>query len=233
MPITIRQAISQVQTDLKSTMDTRIAPKAIWTKYVFNLASILKQVNETKRVWKSSDVWQKINCFDMERIKAVDCPEIAPLVKEYISKSKVKVPATYTSSAGDMIREVNATFPYGKQYRLVTPKEYRAIRQREFQDLSIGYAFIIDGYLYLPDDEIEKVTLTGAFINPKEAGLLNGDEPCKAFLDYQFYCPEYLVGPVHDMVIRDLAGVNQKIVKDEDTDLNENNRGQQPQKKYQ
>lgn len=233
MPITIRQAISQVQTDLKSTMDTRIAPRAIWNKYVFNLASILKQVNETKRVWKSSDVWQKISCLHMEKIKAVDCPEIAPLVKEYIAKSKEKLPSTYTSAAGDMIRELNSTFPYGKQYRLVTPKEYRAIRQREFQDPGIGYAFIIQNYLYIPDSEIERVTITGAFINPKQAGILNGDAPCIPFLDYQFYCPEYLVKLVHDSVIQDLAGVNQKIVKDEDTDLNENERGQQPKKKYQ
>jgi hypothetical protein len=230
MPITIRQAISQIQTDLKSTMDTRIAPRAIWNKYVFNLASILKQVNETKRVWKSSDVWQKIKCLNMEVVSAATCPEIAPLVKEYIAKSIDKIPATYTGNAGDMIRDLNSIFPYGKQYVIVTPKEYKAIRQREFQDKSIGYAFVIDNYLYIPDSEIEKVTLTGAFINPREVALLNGGDPCKPFLDYQFYCPEYLVGPVHDMVVKDLAGVNQKIVKDEDADLNENTRGQNPQK---
>mgnify|MGYP003351602316 CR=1 FL=1 len=33
MPISIRQAISQINTDLKSTMDTRIAPKALWVKW--------------------------------------------------------------------------------------------------------------------------------------------------------------------------------------------------------
>lgn len=230
MPITIRQFISQIQTDLKSTMDTRIAPKAIWVKGVFNLASILKTVNETKRVWKSSDVWQKINCLDMEVVSAVSCPELKPLVKEYIAKSKYKIPATYTSAAGDMIREINATFPYGKEYRLVTPKEYKAIRQRRFQDPAVGYAFIIQNYLYLPDAEIEKVTLTGAFINPKEAGLLNGDSPCLPLLDYQFYAPEYLIKATHDMTLQDLLGANQKVTKDEDNDLNENNRGQQPTK---
>lgn len=214
-------------------MDTRIAPKAIWVKFVFNLASILKQTNETKRIWKSSDVWQKIKCLNMEKVPAVDCPEIAPLVHDYIAKSIAKVPATYTSAAGDMVRELNSTFPYGKQYRLVTPKEYRAIRQREFQDPQFGYAFIIDNYLYLPDSEIEKVTVTGAFVNPKEVGLLNGDNPCAKFLDYQFYCPEYLIKTVHDAVLQDLAGVEQKVVKDEDTNLNENDRGAQPKKRYQ
>ncbi len=227
MPISIRQAISQIQTDLKSTMDTRIAPRAIWNKYVIYLASILKQVNETKRVWKSSDVWQKIKCLNMEVVSAADCPEIAPLVKEYIAKSKEKVPDTYTSSAGDMIRDLNSIFPYGKQYTLITPKEYRAIRQREFVGKT-GYAFIIDGYLYIPDSEIEKVTLTGAFINPKEVDILNGGDACKPFLDYQFYMPEYLVSPVHDMVLKDLAGVNQKVLKDENTNLNENDKGAKP-----
>lgn len=232
MPITIRQALSQIQTDLKSTMDTRIAPRAIWNKYVFNLASILKQVNETKRIWKSSDVWQKISCLDMETVSAADCTEIAPLVKEYISKSKQKIPSTYTSAAGDMVRDINAIFPYGKQYRLVTPKEYRAIRQREIQDKSIGYAFIVDNYLYIPDSEVEKVTVTGAFINPKEVALLNNEDPCKPFLDYQFYCPEYLIKAAHDLVLQDLLGANQKVTKDEDTNLNENDRGQQNKKLY-
>lgn len=233
MPVTIRQCISQIQTDLKSTIDTRIAPRAIWTKYVITLASLLKQINETKRVWKSSDVWQKIPCLNMERIKAIDCPELAPLVGDYIAKSTKKVPPTYTSAAGDMVRELNSTFPYGKQYKLVTPKEYRAIRQREFQNSQFGYAFIIDNYLYLPDDEIERVTMTGAFVNPKEVGLINGDSPCKPLVSYNFYCPEYLIKPVHDMVLQDLAGVEQKVVKDEDVDQNENDRGQQPKKRYQ
>ena len=226
MPITIRQAISQVQTDLKSTMDTRIAPRAIWNKYVFNLGTILKQVNETQRVWKSSDMWYRIDCIDLQTVNAATCPEIAPLVKEFVAKSKVKIPATYTSNAGDMIRDITSLFPYGKQYVLVTPKEYDKIRKREFQDRRVGYAFIIDNYLYIPDSEVEKVTLTGAWTNPKDAGLLNGDNPCRPFLDYQFYCPEYLIKVVHDMVIQDLAGVNQKVTKDENPNLNENQRGQ-------
>lgn len=226
MPVTIRQIISQIQTDLKSTMDTRIAPKAIWVKYVFNLSNILKQVNETKRVWKSSDIWFRINCLDMEVVSAANCLEIAPLVKEFVSKSKKKIPSTYTSSVGDMVRDITSILPYGKQYILVTPKEYDKIRKREFKDPRIGYAFIIDNYLYIPDSEVEKVSVTGAFVNPREAGLLNGEDPCKPFLDYQFYAPEYLIKLVHDSVLQDLANVNQKIVKDEDPNMNENQRGQ-------
>ena len=233
MAISIRQAVSQIDTDLKSTMDTKIAPRAIWNKYVFNLSSILKQVNETKRVWKSSDIWQKIHCFKMEKISAADCPQLAPLVGEFIGKSVERLPVTYTSAAGDMIRDLNSVFPYGKEYRIVTPKEYKAIRKREFQDPSVGYAYVIDNYLYIPDSEIETVSVTGAFINPQEVGILNGESPCKSLLDYTFYCPEYLVKTVHDMVIQDLVGVNQKIVKDEDDNLDENDRGQQPKKKYQ
>lgn len=226
MPITIRQAISQVQTDLKSTMDTRIAPKAIWVKWVFNLANILKQVNETKRVWKSSDMWYRINCLEMATVSAALCPEIAPLVKEFVAKSVQRIPATYTSAAGDMIKDITSIFPYGKSFTVVTPKEYDKIRKREFQDKRLGYAFVVDGYLYLPDSEVEQVAVTGAFTNPREAALLNGEDPCKPFLDYPFYCPEYLIKVVHDLVIQDLAGVNLKVVKDEDTNLNENDRGQ-------
>lgn len=166
----------------------------------------------------------------METVPAADCQEIQPLVKEYIAKSVDKIPATYTSAAGDMIRDLNSVFPYGKEYRIVTPKEYKAIRKRRFQDPSFGYAFIIQDYLYIPDSEIEKVTITGVFINPKEAGILNGDDPCIPFLDYIFYAPEYLVKAVHDMVLMDLMKANQAVKKDEDTDLNENDKGAPPKK---
>lgn len=222
MPLTIRQAVSQIDTDLKSTMDTRVAPRAIWNKYVFNLGNILKQVNETKRVWKASDIWYKIKCLDMKTINAADCPEVFPLVKEFVAKSILKIPATYTSAAGDMVRDLTSVFPYGKQYTVVTPKEYDKIRKREFKDPKLGYAFIIDNYLYIPDSEVEKVSITGAWTNPREAALLNGEDPCKPFLDYQFYCPEYLIKVVHDMVLQDLAGVNLKVIKDENPNLNEN-----------
>ena len=226
MPISIRQAISQINTDLKSTMDTRIAPKALWIKWQMNLANILKQINETKRVWKSSDMWYRINCMELETVNAANCPEIYPLVKEYVAKSKHKLPATYTSAAGDMIRDITSIFPYGKQYTLVTPKEYDKIRKREIKDPKLGYAFIIDNYLYIPDSEVEKVSLTGAWTNPKEAAVLNGEDVCKPFLDFQFYMPEYLIKVVHDSVLQDLASVNQRTVKDENFNLNENQRGQ-------
>ena len=226
MAISIRQAISLIQTDLKITIDTRIAPRAIWNKYVYNLGNILQQVNQTQRVWKSSDMWYRINCIDLEVVSAATCPEIAPIIKEFVAKSKVQLPATYTSSAGDMIRDITSLFPYGKQYVLVTPKEYDKIRKREFKDTRTGYAFIIDNYLYIPDSEIEKVSVTGAWINPKDAALLNGEDPCKPFLDYQFYCPEYLVKVVHDSVLQDLASVHERTTEDEDTNLNSNKRGQ-------
>jgi len=226
MSVTIRQIISQVNTDLKATMDTRISPRAIWNKYVFNLSSLLKQINETKRVWKSSDLWYRINCLELEVVNASICPEIAPLVKEFVAKSKVQIPSTYTSAAGDMIRDITSIYPYGKQYVLVTPKEYDKIRKREFQDKRIGYAFIIDNYLYIPDSEVEKVAVTGAWTNPMTAALLNGENPCKPFLDYQFYCPEYLIKVVHDAVLQDFASVHQRTTKDENPDLDENSRGQ-------
>jgi len=226
MPISIRQAISQIQTDLKSSMDTRIAPKALWVKWQMNLANILKQVNETKRVWKSSDMWYRINCLELETVNAANCPEIYPLVKEYVAKSRHKLPATYTSAAGDMIRDITSIFPYGKQYVLVTPKEYDKIRKREFKDPKLGYAFIIDNYLYIPDAEVEKVSVTAAWTNPKEAAIFNGEDVCKPFLDFQFYMPEYLIKIVHDSVLQDLVNGNQRTIKDEMPDLNENSRGQ-------
>ena len=228
MSITIRQAISQIQTDLKSTMDTRIAPRAIWHKYT--LANILKQINETKRVYVSSDIWYKINCIQMQTIPAADCPDIFPLVNEFIAKSTVKLPASYTSAAGDMLRDITSIFPYGKEYTLVTPKEYAKIRKRKFKDPTIGYCFILDDYLYIPDSEVEKVSVTGAWINPKEAAILNGEDSCKSILDYNFYCPEYLVKVVHDAVLQDLMGANQRVAKDEDSDLNEHSKGQNPKK---
>lgn len=228
MPITLRQAISQIQTDLKITNDTFIPPKAIWVKWVYTLANLLKQVNETQRVWKSSDAWYRIDCLEMETVSAATCPEISPLVKEYVAKSKQKLPATYTSGAGDMIREIVSIFPYGKNYVLITPKEYARIRLRKFQDPRSGYAFVINGHLYIPDSEIEKVTVTGAWVNPKEAGILNGDNPCIPFLDYQFYMPEYLIKSVHEIVLQELASVNQKIIKDENPNENSNMRGTNP-----
>ncbi len=224
MPITIRQCVAQINSDLKSTMDTRLSPKYIWTKFMFNLANLLKQVNESKRVWKSSDSWYKIKCIDMKVIPAADCCDIFPLINEYMSRSVHKLPATYTSAAGDMIRDISAIFPYGKEYILTTPKEYNKIRKREFKDPRIGYAFIIDGYLYIPDSEVEKVSVSLCPVNPKEAAVLNGDDPCKPYLDYNVYMPEYLIKATHDLVLQDIAGVNLKVVKDEKPDMNENSK---------
>lgn len=226
--MTIRQIVSQLSNDVKATMDTRLAPKYIWNKWQYNLANFVKQVNETRRIYKSADSWYRINCVEMETVNASICPEIAVLVKEFVAKSKKKLPATYTSAAGDMIRDITSIFPYGKQYILVTPGEYSKIRKREFKDPTIGYAFIIDDYLYIPDSEIEKVAVTGMWLNPMEAVTYADTEfcgckevKCKAFLDYDCYMPEYLIKIVHDSVLADILNSNKRVPKDENPNMNE------------
>lgn len=221
--MTIRQIVSQLLNDVKASMDTRLAPKYIWSKWQYNLANFIKQANEAKRIFKNSDSWYRIGCVEMEVVNASICSEIAPLVKEFIAKSKKKLPATYTSSTGDMIKDITSIFPYGKKYILVTPGEFNNIRKREFKDPNIGYAFIIDDFLYIPDSEIEKVSITGMWMNPMEAVTFT-DYDCKPFLDYDVFMPEYLIKIVHDSVLQDIMNVNLKVIKDENPDNSSNNK---------
>jgi hypothetical protein len=144
----------------------------------------------------------------------VDCCDIDIPDCTKVMKSKKKIPETYETFYKELLEVHNST--YAKEFRQITPKEYKNIRLREFQDKRIKYFWLSNGYLIIPDSFVQTITLRGAFVNPAEA------DKCVSLLDQPFVCPDYLVTVVKQETLKDLYNFYKRVVTDESPNLNNN-----------
>ena len=86
-----------------------------------------------------------------------------------------------------------------------------------------GFYYIQDGYLYIPDSEVEAVTIT--YIPFDESGIssvsCDNSNNCKSIWDLQFIVPDKLSEQVIQETINEVSTLR-KVQSDENPNLNKN-----------
>lgn len=234
MARTIRQALSEVTNDLRAlNIDDWVPPKYVYYKLVGFNARFIKMEADKKKLARSQDMWLSIPCLEMRKAAITECCEVDGILCKDLMKSVKPIPDTYTGSNGDLYRDV-AAVDFHKFYTITTVKNWNNIQKREMTDDRIGYAFIYDKHLFIPNSSVEIVSLVGAFINPTDVDALNNtakccdcnpeDIPCKRFLDYIFNCPEYLWEVVKQETVKDLFSFYKRTIPDENPNLDNNDK---------
>jgi len=137
-------------------------------------------------------------------------------------KSTKRIPQSFDSNYGSIVKVF--TIDGSKEYKQVSFSEYKDIKNREIIDPSVKYFWIDDQYVYIPDSEVEAVSIQGLFERPEEVDKLNEEKgaDCAKPLDQYFPCPEHLLDPVKKDTIIEFARTYKAIV--EDTNPNQSNK---------
>jgi hypothetical protein len=223
--LTNRQIISDIMSDLRAVdLDDRISKRFILNKLRSYAVTFIKRDAESRRLINLTDLWTDVSCVEMCEVPLVDCCNEDIPDCTTVMRSKHKIPDTYETFYGEMLEVHNPT--YAKEFRQTTPKAYKNIKLREFQDKRIKYYWLSNGYLIIPDSMVRIVTIRGVFANPAEALKLNTcikqDNTCPKLLDQPFVCPDYLLSVVKQETLKDLFGFYKRSVVDENPDLNNN-----------
>lgn len=224
--LTNRQIISDIITDLRAVnLDDKVPKRYILNKLRDFAALFIKRDAELRRLLNISDIWTDVSCVEMCEAPLVECCDIDIPDCTMVMKSKKKIPETYETIYRELLEVHNPT--YAREFKQVTPKEYKNIKLREFQDRRIKYYWISNGFLIIPDSFVQIVTLRGVFVNPADAKKLNSclsseGEGCVSTLDQQFVCPDYLLPVVKQEVLKDLFNFYKRNVLDESPNLNTN-----------
>jgi hypothetical protein len=224
--LTNRQIISDILIDLRAVnLDDKVSKRYILNKLRNYAALFIKRDAEARKLLGISDLWTDVQCVELCETPLVECCDIDIPNCNTVMKSKHKIPQTFETLYKEMLEVHNPT--YAKEFKQITPKEYKNIKLREFQDKRIKYYWFTNGYLVIPDSLVETVTLRGAFVNPAEAKKLNacnGDEgsKCISTLDQPFVCPDYLVPVVKEATLKDLFSYYKRSIADEQPNLNTN-----------
>jgi hypothetical protein len=211
MAQTIKEICSDIINDLRSyNLDERISYRFIKNKLIDNANYFTKQDAELRKITKLTNLWQPLDCVEMVEVPLSNCGGAGC---KKIMRSTIKIPETYQTGYGYSLKVFNND--YTKEYNPTQPSYYRDIVNRPFPTKN-GYYWLVDGYLYIPDSEVEEVQILGMF---KETLNLSTDG-CPKPLDTVFTFPDYIVTISKKETLKELLGSHKQINPDDTPNLN-------------
>jgi hypothetical protein len=210
MSQTIREVCSDIINDLKSyNLDDRVSYRYIKNKLFDKVSVFIKQDADSKRLLKLSDLWQPIGCIDLEDVAYSECGDIGC---KTLKRSVQKLPDSYQTGYGNLIKFM--TIDYSKEYNVTFPFLYKDITNRPFPSKT-KYYWLMNGYLYIPDSDVESVLGFGML---KES--IEGE--CSKPMDNKFIFPDYILSVAKQETLKELLGSFKQITSDENPNLNNN-----------
>lgn len=214
----VRDVISQLRTATNSiTPDVRKTNQFLNSVLVNTTNLILKREVETRKIYRSIEIFKPIDCINLEPVPTSSCGVFIPNCNT-IMKSTIKIPKAYQSSTGYIIMVY--AIDRSVQFHQITPSDYINTRKRQYKGKQ-KYFWIIDDYLYIPDSSIGIVTALGLFIDNSQVDAINHPEiKCHKFMDSESSIPDWLRKDVIDTATNIIAGVTLRIPQDVNPNLN-------------
>lgn len=220
---TFRKAISDIVQDLKSyNLDDKYSYRFLTSKLKGNIENFLKQDSVDRTILQINELWKPLNNISLK--DAYDSTfNIYYDSKDTLKKSVYKIPEVYVTKYGNLIKIVNIN--NSLEYKQIKSFQYQDNKNREFSTKKAKYFWIEDGYLYIPDSDVEEVRAYGLFKDSQEVDVCNGSiDCCYKPLDSVILAPDYIITISKQQVVVDLASINKRMIEDSNTDQNPNSK---------
>ncbi len=224
MDSTNRQVVSDVIGSLHSVnIDDRISNRFVLSRVKDKVRILIKQDLDSRRLFKITDIWKTIKCFHMKPVDFIECGFDIPHC-ECVMKSVHKLPKSFDSSYGTLVKVF--TINGNKEYNQIKLGDFKDIKSREYSNKSVRYFWIDDGYVYIPDSQVEEVLVVILAEYPEEVDKLNDlpESECAKPLDSLFPCPGHLLDIAKTQTITELAQIYKRIPEDAKPDNNSNSK---------
>lgn len=224
MEITYRNIVSRIQNIFKGlTKDTYIPRRLILSIYKSKAEHFLLQKLNEKKMFDNQDIFQWINCIRLEEDSPVKCG--IPVFSECRSlmKSVKKIPDIINTDYGYAI--IMATnIDHSKTYDLKSIRYINEIKNSPHYSLVKGkYFYIVDGYIYIPDSEVEVINLLALSLDEKkdECSECSENSECSNYWETKINLPKKFVDLAVSQTIQEVA-MRLHIPKDELPNLDSN-----------
>ena len=219
MDNTCRNLVSTVIGMLRAqNVDDHISSRLVLSTLKNKAKLFIKQDTDSRRLLTISEIWKKLPCIPLQEVAYTDCAFDIPCNK--IMKSCFAIPEVFQTSYGSMLKVF--TINGERELKQTTLSGYKEIKRREHIDPNVVYYLLIEGFIYVPDSDIDELMGFGLFKNPHEVTRIVEDATCLKPLDEAFPCPDYLLDAVIKDTQVDLLKMFKPIVVDEKPNLNNN-----------
>lgn len=179
-----------------------------------------------KSLFKEENLFRYLNCFKFREESTIKCGIYEFARCESLMKSVKKVPAIVFSRYGASILSITSIDGMTK-FTPTTLSNYGLFRDRKdadkFRDRTRFY-YIKDGYIYLPDSEIEMVNIVYIPFDESKvnaASECSDEDNCKSIWDMEFIVPDKLSEQVITETINEVSQ-SKGIPIDENPNLDSN-----------
>ena len=179
----------------------------------------------TNELLKVDGLVSTIKCLKLIPVTKFQCDIIEFKLCKDLMKSEKKLPEILGGKHGLLILSVSSVD--GEHiFRYSSPYKYRNDKDRTYSKfIKDGIFYVEDGYLYIPDSEIEAVNVTIIGLSKSEIAALSGcgeADTCSDIYEEEFICPDKLIDFVIADAITEVMNSWKIINIDEQPNLNEN-----------
>lgn len=171
-----------------------------------------------RKLWNTPTIFSVIRCLQLCEVPLAECCSYSSPCS--IRRSQCRI--TGIADLGTFGLAIQGIFSIDgkKKFKEATPARYENILRLNIPDKK-SYYWILDGYIYITDPDLEAVNLIAYFDNGIRweganctCGGDNSADPCRNPLDDEFKCPQYLVEGAKSMVYDKLARLFKSSLSD-------------------
>lgn len=182
-------------------------------------STLIKQDSDNRRIFGETTLWKPIPCLELEDVDLVQCN--FDVSCKTLKRSKIKLPDLYATIYGNIIKVTNVDG--SGNYTEILFDQLQDNQNRKYKDPNIHYFWIIENYLYISDIEYDAIRVTGFFKDDSAVLKANCVSTCISPLEFEFNCPQYLIGVIKQKTADELKERLRPI--DTKPNLNPNDRG--------
>jgi len=218
-------AVSRVVNELRSlNKDDYFSRRAILKILEDKAQFLLAQKLSDRTIYREGKLFTYLPCFELELQEGIKC-EVAELRRcAILMKSKEKLPEIISSKYGEGISNVTAIDGF-TQFTQITSRDYSGLKNRKYRDLKNLKYLVKDGYLYIPDFEVEAVDLEILTLRLEEIpkkSRCSKEDCCKSYWDYPLINSDKLAESVIKDTIQECAATFRSITIDENPNKDSN-----------
>lgn len=224
---TPRDFISRVRSTHKLLSgDNLISDRAIWAEVKAANLLLMKRETDKRRLWNTDSVFHDLPCLRLETVKLNSCCDGPDGVE--IARSKFRLPKIAEGNHAYLIQGVyNITG--NKRFTEVTLNRYINLLKLKQIKKNTTYYFILDGYLYVTNPDVQAVRVRAHFedgipkelLYPRECDVCKppSESSCPANpLDEEFKHAGYLASQIVTLTSQSLLGTYFRLNDDKSTD---------------
>ena len=225
-----KEFVSRVVNGLKALQkDTHISKRYILSIGKAKSKFLMSQKLDQLSLFKEDAIISTIKCFRLKKDNLVTCDIVEFKRCKSLMKSTMKLPETLFGKTGAGILSIT-TIDGEKDFTYATPNAIINKGKRKYGNrVNQNFYYIRDGYLYIPNSEIELVDITLFALDGQEvedASECSECSSCQSALDNEFVCPDRFIDLVLRETLQEVASIYRTSVADENPNWDENQKTQ-------